>query len=113
MGRWGRKVSLRFLVIAGMCIVGVVFAMSYLDLVRSSRQLRALRAEIRAWQRTNELLKEDIEYVASDEYVEKIAREKLGLVKPGEIPIVVTTPSQDEIPPVTRRPGADPKRILD
>lgn len=35
------------------------------------------------------------EYVRSDEYVESVARQQLGLVRPGETPIVVL-PTADE-----------------
>lgn len=46
---------------------------------------KALAAELdKEKERTDELNKE-LRYYESDAYVEKIAREKLGLVKPGEI----------------------------
>ena len=49
-----------------------------------SRELKEMEA------RHQELLKER-EYVSSEAYVEKVAREELGLVKPGEKGVVIVT----------------------
>ncbi|HRC62872.1 MAG: septum formation initiator family protein [Dehalococcoidia bacterium] len=42
------------------------------------------------------------EYLASDEYVESVARSQFGLVRPGETAVVVDSPAE---PAPTRTPG--------
>ncbi|MDK2784642.1 MAG: hypothetical protein PWQ41_295 [Bacillota bacterium] len=48
-------------------------------------KLERVNKEIAATQQRTEELRREIEYLKSDAYVEKVAREELGLVKPGEI----------------------------
>lgn len=52
-------------------------------------QKERLQAEIEVERANREVLMKRIEALSSDEYIEKIAREQLGLVKPGEVPYVV------------------------
>ena len=59
-----------------------VHAREYLDTIQ---QLETCRAEQRKAVERNIELVNSIVYHDSDEYVEKIAREQLGLVKPNEI----------------------------
>ena len=40
-------------------------------------------------------LKEDMALVQSGDYIEKLAREQLGMVKPGENPVITATDSGD------------------
>jgi cell division protein FtsB len=47
-------------------------------------ELERLENKISEETMLNEKLKEDIELLGSDEYIEKIAREKLGYIKEGE-----------------------------
>lgn len=59
-----------------------------LSVRRAERELKELEAR-------NEALWKQVYLLQSDAYVESLAREKLGLVKPGEVPVVVTiTPHQ-------------------
>lgn len=44
--------------------------------------------QIQIYAARNALLREQIEYLSTDEYVEKAAREQLGYVKPGEVPYI-------------------------
>ncbi|OGC92475.1 hypothetical protein A2899_02520 [Candidatus Amesbacteria bacterium RIFCSPLOWO2_01_FULL_49_25] len=39
-------------------------------------------------------LKKQLEYVQTDEFVEREAREKLGLGKPGEVVVILPTPAE-------------------
>ncbi|MDI3538268.1 MAG: hypothetical protein PWP12_638 [Bacillota bacterium] len=65
------------------------FAYSSSKQVQLALELRAkldrVNKEIVATQQRTEELRREIEYLKSDAYVEKVAREELGLVKPGEI----------------------------
>jgi cell division protein FtsB len=57
--------------------------------IRKSRaQEAAIRAQIEEIKKENERLKEELERMQSDEYIEKVARERLGLIKSGEIMFV-------------------------
>ncbi|NLB73446.1 MAG: septum formation initiator family protein [Firmicutes bacterium] len=95
-------------------VVAFLYLRSYLELVRMEYQISVVEREIEVWEeRCNELL-DQIEYLSSDEYVEKMAREKLGLVKPGEIQFIVTDPASAHKPTgVEERPGTDPSKIRD
>lgn len=95
-------------------VVAFLYLRSYLELVRMEYQISVVEREIEVWEeRCNELL-DQIEYLSSDEYVEKMAREKLGLVKPGEIQFIVTDPASSHKPTgVEERPGTDPSKIRD
>jgi len=48
-------------------------------------RLDQVNAQIAATEKRTAELKQEITYLKSDAYVEKVAREQLGLVKPGEI----------------------------
>jgi cell division protein FtsB len=50
------------------------------------------KSELSQVEAENSRLKRELENVQSDEYVEKQARNILGLVKPGEIIVLLTTP---------------------
>lgn len=49
-----------------------------------SIEMKVLESKIREEKKTGEELKKQEEMFNSDEYIEKIAREKLGMVKKGE-----------------------------
>ncbi|HHY37516.1 MAG TPA: septum formation initiator family protein [Clostridia bacterium] len=52
-------------------------------------QKESLLAQIAVERANREVLMKRIDALSSDEYIEKIAREQLGLVKPGEVPYVI------------------------
>jgi cell division protein FtsL len=69
-----------------------------LDNYRLNQEADALRAEIRALRGENIALQQQIQQARSDSAIETIAREQLGLIKPGDHPLVVLS----EQPPVTQ-----------
>ncbi|MGQ9512525.1 FtsB family cell division protein [Thermodesulfitimonas sp.] len=72
-------------------VTGSQFSRLY-ALESSVRQAERELKEVRA---RNAALWERVRLLQSDAYVESLAREKFGLVKPGEVPVVVTvTPQQ-------------------
>lgn len=95
-------------------VVAFLYLRGYLELIRMEYQVSVVEREIAVWEeRCNELL-DQIEYLSGDEYIEKMAREKLGLVRPGEIQFIVTDPaSSGKSTGVEERPGTDPSRIQD
>jgi len=103
-------------VLVGLFMFGVAFLYlrGYLELVRVNYQISVVEREIGVWEARCEELRKQIEYLSSDEYVEKVAREELGLVKPGEVPFIVAEPRNPDAPPgVTKRAGVDPASIRD
>lgn len=65
-----------------------------------------LNAEIRAQQEKYQQLQALEQYLQSDEYIEEVAREQLGLVKPGETGIVAV-PTQPSPTPDPNAPDPD------
>ena len=51
---------------------------------KKNSELAEVEAKIAAEARLSDELREEIDMLASDESLERIAREKLGMVKPGE-----------------------------
>lgn len=69
---------------------------SRFDQLSSMQQnLDAMQAEIKDIHNKNAVLYEKLEKMQSNDYIEQEAREKLGLVKPGEARIV-TIPTDEE-----------------
>jgi cell division protein FtsB len=64
-----------------------------LDNYRLNRETEALRAEVLGLRAENIQLQQDIERARTDTAIETIAREQLGLIKPGDHPIVVSAES--------------------
>lgn len=64
----------------------VSFVLQSVDVLRLAGQASALEEELETLRRSNQVLQERIEYAKTDEYIEQVARERLGLVGPHEIP---------------------------
>jgi cell division protein FtsL len=80
-----------------------------LDNYRLNREADALRTEILGLRTENIQLQQQIEQARTDTAIETIAREQLGLIKPGDHPLVLV--SQSAQPPAaapTPAPSAPP-----
>jgi cell division protein FtsB len=64
----------------------------YGQIVDSRRQVSSARAQLAALEAENAALEADIAALETDAEVEKLAREKLGYVRPGETAYVVLDP---------------------
>lgn len=53
-----------------------------------SREMEATKTQLEQLQQTNEAMGQEKQKLSTPAHVEKLAREELGLVKPGEIPYV-------------------------
>jgi cell division protein FtsL len=60
----------------------------------SERALAELQSEIERYKAMNATLESQIDLLKSDEYIEQIARNKLGLVMPGEVRYMMVTCSE-------------------
>ena len=98
-----------FVLIAVLAMMMVGPLQSYTSAAERVQDLEAARAEL---QDTVNDLEQREQRLNDPEEVELLARERLGLVKPGEIPYVVTdgNPDTDQVRP-DGRPLAPPLRL--
>jgi cell division protein FtsL len=80
---------------------------------RLNQEADGLRAEIVSLRAENIQLQQDIEKARTDPAIETIAREQLGLIKPGDHPLVVVDPpasaaSQRQTPSPAPTPAPRP-----
>jgi len=69
------------------------FGESLLATYRLKRQARALERQVAALRRANADLREEIRRLHSPAYIERLAREQLGLLRPGEITLILVRPT--------------------
>ncbi len=68
------------------------FGKGFIQQYHLRRELDVLASEIKAFELRNEEIRLEIEKHRSPEYIEQVAREELGLVKPGEIRYIISRP---------------------
>jgi cell division protein FtsB len=85
-----RRFGLRYILIAIiLCYAGYTFISQELVINRLKGDIQKYTVENKKVEDANSYLKDQIEYAGTDEYVEKMAREKMGLVKSGETVYVI------------------------
>ena len=101
-------------VLIGLAIIVLFFAYasSFIRLLRVRQEIYLTNIEIKKWKQEGRKLAQEIEYLKSDAYIEKAARELLGLVRPGEIPVVVCEPPGPEAPPPVRKRPRDSRFVI-
>ncbi len=91
-------------------LMGAVFltqVVPYGQIVDSQRQVESARAELASLEAENTVLRADVAALQTDAEIEKLAREKLGYVRPGETAYVVLDPpgvDDDQTTPVEPAP---------
>ncbi len=75
-----------FLII--MLLIGLKFYASYKKMDSLENEIETLTEKIEKTEAENEQLKDELDNLNDLEYIEKIARKKLGLVKPGEVLLI-------------------------
>ncbi|GEM_PF-438860 len=76
----------------------VILITQQIRLMEFERNISRVSQEIASAQSTQNELNEQIDYMSTDAYIEQIAREKLGLIRPGEIPyITIPSDTQSEV----------------
>lgn len=97
----------RPVIIAAVLVVAAaalyVFGVSSLNVYRLNREAARLETLRRGLEEHNAILREEMKLLQTPRYIEKLAREQLGLVKPGEVAILIIQP-----PP---RPQPTPARL--
>jgi len=94
-------------VLSVVVVVAVVFGGAYWDTYQIKREAARLVRERDDLRRQNAQLREEIRLLNTPEYVERIAREQLGLVKPGEVAVILVAPSPTPAEPAVN--GGAPK----
>ena len=80
------KMNWRRVLVAGVALyVLCQFVISFSSIVELKKQEAVVEAELKAAYKEQAELEEQIDYMQSEEAIEKTAREKLGLIKEGEI----------------------------
>jgi cell division protein FtsB len=78
----------RFLTAIIVLNVLIVLFSQQLQFYRADRRVSELRTAISVERARTELLQAELAYRDTEEFIERIARRELGLVYPGEIPVV-------------------------
>jgi len=88
MPRQKKDFLLNPVVVTIVVVIALIAAFNfYQNITRMNQlenQIEKIEAEIAEAEAENQRLKEQLENSSSHEYIEEVAREKLGLVKPGE-----------------------------
>ncbi|MBI2952958.1 MAG: septum formation initiator family protein [Chloroflexi bacterium] len=103
----------RLIVAVLVAVLGLLlFSFSSLALsgYRLNQQAESLQQEIQALKAKNEELQKQSRYLESDEGIEKMAREQLGWVKPGETGIV-TVPSKAQVTGTSTSPPSQSRVV--
>ena len=94
------------LVVAGIGVVTAVIP--FRQIIDQQRRVSAAVAELEALEEENQVLEREVEALNTPQEIERLARERLGYVMPGEVPYVVVEPPEDvttttsyQAPPVT------------
>jgi cell division protein FtsB len=88
-----RRISVgRFVVFILCTSICTAYGMAYRGVVKLKGDLGSVHKEVRIWEGRNRDLERKVRYLKSDEYVESVARRELGLVKNGEVLIVLSKP---------------------
>ena len=88
-------VTLLFLLLGAAFITQVV---PYRQIIDSQRQVADAQARLARLQEDNAVLQSDLDVLGTDAEIEKLAREKLGYVRPGETAYVVLDPPGSGVP---------------
>jgi len=105
-------VTLLFLLMGAAFLTQVV---PYRQIIDSQRQVSSAQEQLASLEAENELLQDDVAALNTDEEIEKLAREKLGYVQPGETAYVVLDPPQGQeiTPAITEASPAPAKTWVD
>lgn len=81
-----KKIRVRhILVVLLVAYVGYTLFAQHMEIKQARADETRIKSQIEQLQKENERIKAELELMQSDQYIEKLAREKLGLIKPGEV----------------------------
>lgn len=76
------------LIIAGVLFLAYSFGVQHFKMQSLQKDVNKINSQMAEFSLNNAQLKKEINRMKSDLYVERMAREKLGLIKSGETPIM-------------------------
>lgn len=79
-----KKVIFLVLIIYGSCIL----VSQQIKINKIKSETITYQSELKLLQGKNQKLQDEVKMSKSEMYIEKLAREKLGLIKPGETPVI-------------------------
>ncbi|MEY8763184.1 MULTISPECIES: FtsB family cell division protein [Clostridium] len=68
--------------------IGYIFVSQQITMQNIKKQISETKSEEQKLKVRNQKLQDEVKMSASDVYIEKLAREKLGLIKEGETPVI-------------------------
>lgn len=86
-----RRIRIKWFRLLLMCVIGYALYVGinqHLEYQAISRETEITRMHLEQLRQTQQSMMQEKQKLVSPEYVEKLAREELGLVKPGEVPYV-------------------------
>lgn len=92
-----KKLTLKKLIIIGFSIIFIFgYVRQIATMNRIEKEIKGKQAELEELTEKNQRLQEEVEKITlnSESYIEKLARERLGMIKPGEK--VVSSGTTDE-----------------
>ena len=101
----GTLISVLLLILLGSAFLTQV--VPYRQIVDSQRQVAEAQAHLDGLVAENDRLAADVAALATDAEIERLAREKLGYVRPGEVAYVVLDPSDVDPAPEAAAPAAE------
>lgn len=72
------------------------------------QEARAVETRIDNFKKENRRLSTELQYYRSDEYIEKVAREELGLIRPGDVAVAIVSPEDRQSPARAAKPTPVP-----
>lgn len=82
----------------------------YGQIVDSKREVAEAQQQLNALQEENAALQDDVDALYTETEIEKLAREKLGYVRPGETAyVVLDPPGTDDPAPEVPEPAPEPE----
>jgi cell division protein FtsB len=109
VGRRGVPPGLYLGILALACILLLTqTAQRAVDSYQKAREVEVARKEVAEAKQRNVELQAKINKYRSDTYVEKVAREELNMVRPGDVPVIVLAPTPEAMPVGTPRPAPTP-----
>jgi cell division protein FtsB len=80
-----RKFKFRYILfVLVICYLGYTYTQQQAIIDHNNKDLQGLTQQLNKLQDTQSSLKDQIEFAKSNDYKEKMARERMGLIKPGE-----------------------------
>jgi cell division protein FtsB len=98
LGFWTKTTKIIFVGVLAVCLFGIVFGdYGLLRIIELRRERAHLEEEITAWTMKQRILEERKDKLENDPFtVEQIARQRVGLYKPGETIFIFQNPDSAE-----------------